>query len=114
MLRARILVSMERLFTPEDRHRPGHFPPYYFVMVPLGDGRMSGLTTVDQWDDLLNSLKCEIRDTQQRVEKKITQVEEMIEVKVGNVEKEIQQVHEKMTALIEQQEQLFRRLDSKR
>jgi hypothetical protein len=110
MLRARILVSTERLFNEDDRKKFGYFPRYYFVLVPLGDGRMSGLTSVDQWDDLLNAMKIEVREQQERVGKKITEVEERLEGKIGNLEKEIQQVHEKMTRLIEQQDLLLKKL----
>jgi hypothetical protein len=68
MLRARMVVSMEKLFGEKERARVEYFPRHYFVLVPLGDGQMSGLSSGDQWNGVLNALKSEIRDLRDRLQ----------------------------------------------
>jgi hypothetical protein len=65
MLRARMVVSMEKLMGEKelrDARDAGWFPCHYFVLVPFGDGLMSGLSSGDQWNGMLNALKSEIRE----------------------------------------------------
>jgi hypothetical protein len=65
MLRARMVVSMEKLMGERELRRAraaGWFPRHYFVLVPLGDGQMNGLSSGDQWNGVLNALKTEIRE----------------------------------------------------
>jgi DNA anti-recombination protein RmuC len=68
MLRARMVVSMEKLFGERERARAEYFPRHYFVLVPLGDGQMSGLSSGDQWNGVLNALKSEIRELRDRLQ----------------------------------------------
>jgi chromosome segregation ATPase len=63
MLRAGVLVSQERLFNQSQRSNPEYFPRFYFVLVPVGKGRMGDLRSADQWNGVLNSLKGEIQHT---------------------------------------------------
>jgi hypothetical protein len=68
MLRARMVVSMEKLFGEKERARDDYFPRHYFVLVPLGDGQMNGLSSGDQWNGVLNALKGEIRELRDRLQ----------------------------------------------
>jgi hypothetical protein len=68
MLRARMVVSMEKLFGEKERARDEYFPRHYFVLVPLGDGQMNGLSSGDQWNGVLNALKSEIRELRDRLQ----------------------------------------------
>jgi hypothetical protein len=68
MLRARMVVSMEKLFGEKERARAEYFPRHYFVLVPLGDGQMNGLSSGDQWNGVLNALKSEIRELRDRLQ----------------------------------------------
>jgi hypothetical protein len=68
MLRARMVVSMEKLFGEKERARVEYFPRHYFVLVPLGDCQMSGLSSGDQWNGVLNALKSEIRELRDRLQ----------------------------------------------
>jgi hypothetical protein len=67
MLRARMIVSMEKLFREKDlQERTEFFPRYCFVLIPLGgDGQMNA--SKDQWNGVLNALKSEIRELRDRL-----------------------------------------------
>jgi hypothetical protein len=58
---------MEKLFGEKERSRVDYFPRYYFVLVPLGDSRLDGQSSEDQFSRVLNALKremLELRDFQ--------------------------------------------------
>jgi predicted nucleic acid-binding Zn-ribbon protein len=62
-----MVVSMEKLFS-EKELAMADFPRHHFVLVPLGDGQMNGLSSGDQWNGVLNALKSEIKDLRDRQE----------------------------------------------
>lgn len=106
MLRARILVSMERLFTPFDREIPDIFPRHYYVLVPLGDAHMNSLSSNDQWNGVLNALKSEGRSHHSEVIKKVTKVEENLDYHVKRLEEDMKHLDSKLSRIIAQQEEI--------
>jgi septin family protein len=88
---------MESLFSDKERSDPRYFPRFYFLLVRLGG---QGLTPGDQWSGLLNSLKGELREKEQKMEEKIgsanKKMEEKIEQKIESLEEKIGSANKKM------------------
>jgi hypothetical protein len=79
MLRARIVVSMEKLKSEKElrsANAAGWFPRHYFVLVPLGDGQMNGLSSGDQWNGIFNALKSEIRELRDHLQEQGDRLQE--------------------------------------
>jgi hypothetical protein len=113
MLRARMVVSMEKLFGEKERARDEYFPRHYFVLVPLGDGQMSGLSSGDQWNGVLNALKSEIRELRDRLQEQgdrqeqgrvnqesaLGKMEGTIDQRMGKMEGTIGEVQERVAGV---------------
>ena len=63
-----MIVSMEKLFNEKQLTTVEYFPRHHFVLVPLGDGQMNGLSLGDQWNGVLNALKSEIKELRDRLQ----------------------------------------------
>lgn len=109
MLRARMIVAMESLFSQQDRQNRTYFPRYYYVLVPLGDGKMNHLSTGDQWNGVLNALKGElriVRDKQDRLggtlrqlDEKMTKVEMRIDSHIERIEQKLGRSEERANGI---------------
>lgn len=98
MLRARMIVAMESLFSEKDRQNLKYFPRYYFVLAPLGDGKMNHLSSGDQWNGVLNALKSElrvVRDRQERMGGALKQIDEKISKVEMRIDLHLQRMEEK-------------------
>ena len=90
MLRARLLLSMENLFTPQDRLKSGYFPQFYHVLVPLGDHHLTqSSSSNDQWSGALKALKGEFRSGLEKSDKEMGKMVKELE---NEVEKSIQKI----------------------
>jgi hypothetical protein len=107
LLRGRVLVSMERLFSNKERSNPNYFPRFYFLLVPFGS---KGLSSGDQWSGILNSLKVELQEKIGSMEQKIGSANKKMEEKIGSMEQKIGSMDQKMEEQMERILSLLREI----
>jgi hypothetical protein len=105
-----MIVSMEKLFS-EKELAIADFPRHHFVLVPLGDGQMNGLSSGDQWNGVLNALKSEIGELKKSQRMKMEELKRMRETLREVEDRVIQKVEERVGQMEENLLTLLREMN---